>query len=541
MLEDVRTASSTLCKALDHYVSTCSKLCDYHLQECAADKTDELLNTVANEIRLVISYEEKLKKSKSSINVIRNSSPSAVPISTLPPEVLMRIFQIVADDQPEILDTTNTPFKLSLTFPKYPETLSHVCKRWRQTALASHSLWTQIDLVLHHPLGPGFLSRAKAHLKRAGQLPLDICMIDPTLGKDYLPYGKPYDFDDYDFLIFTGTPMRSLGLISYHGLHSEHCGFIEYCITNCAPGTLEKLIVNDATGRGGPYRFIESADRFHDPKTLQIELSEQMLECFWNSASILRLSTLYPYWTSQAYHRLTDLRLGSDKTQSVPISEAHIFGILKASPDLRALHLHLDLTESFPENVPIETIQLEELESLNLSAIVVDINPSQILRFIAPGRKPLQLSISEEPTDVVEQFLKRANVTQLRMITWGNYPPFKLLNLCPNIQILVLDVWGNMNSVNFQTVPERGGERDSDTPVNVRSLYILRCEGIGMIDLQNLVENHSVQELTLWETYPKVGADSKRNAYKPEVCALCPVVNYLTRKEKSPVDNWDRF
>ncbi|CAE6471089.1 unnamed protein product [Rhizoctonia solani] len=542
MLEDLRSASSALNEALDHYVNICAKLRNHYFEERAADKLDELLDHVANELQLVAWYGTKLKKADASLKVIRNSSTTTVPINRLPQEVLTRVFHIVVDDQPEILDATHAPFQISLSFPKHPEALSHVCFEWRQTALASHSLWTQIDLVLHHPLGPGFLSRAKAHVERAGRLPLDVRMVDPTLGKDYLPYGKPYDFNDYDFLAFAETPMHTLSLVSYHGLQNQHCEFIGYCIINSARQTLEKLNIKDATGRGGPYRFIESADSFHDPKSLQIELSEQLLDSFWCSASVLHLSGLYPYWTTRAYHRLTDLRLGSDKAQFVPVSEAHIVEILKASPGLRTFHLHLDLIESLPENAPVEMIHLEELESLNLSTIVVDINPSQILRFINPGRKPLQISISDEPTDVVEQFLKRSNVTQLRMITWGTYPPFKLLCLCPDLQVLVLDVWGTMDRVNFQTIPEQGDDCASDTPISVRSLYVLRCDGIGMVDLQKLVKNHSVQELTLWKTYPKSDGESKaRDAYKSEVCALCSVVNYLMERDRSPIDDWDQF
>ncbi|KAG8740943.1 hypothetical protein FRC11_015074 [Ceratobasidium sp. 423] len=542
LFEDFNNITAVLSAVLDDYVDTCAKLRDYYFQERVAEKLDEVLDRVAAELQLVTSYGTKLKQAEASMKVVRNNSPTIVPISSLPPETLTRIFQIVVDNQPEILDATRAPFKVSLSFPKYPETLSHVCFGWRQIAIGSHGLWTRIDLVLHHPFGPGLLARAKNHAALAGSLPLDVRMIDPTVDRDRA-YGKPreFEFEDFDFLAFAETPISGLSLVCYHGLQVEHYNFIGYCIMNGTEQTLEQFVIRDVCGRGGPYYFLESrSTNHHGRKGFQIDLSEQILDRFWSSTSVLRLAGLYPHWTSRAYHQLVDLRLGSDEAGSAPISEAQIIGILRASPGLRIFHLYLEPTDPLPDDAPISVVRLDELESLNLSSITI--NPSQILRFLTPGQNSLQLSIGGKPTEVVEQFLRRSNVTQLRMVAWETYPPANLLCLCPNLRLLVLDVWGNIEEVNFQTTLDQEGEGAPAIPTSIQSLYVLRCEGLGLADLQQTVKRHSVQKLTLWRTYPKVrSGSSSRNAYKSEISALCPVVNFLEGRNQSPMDNWDHF
>ncbi|KAJ1302167.1 hypothetical protein OPQ81_000995 [Rhizoctonia solani] len=543
IFEDLNKASTILSGALDIYLTTCAKLRDQYFQELATHKLDELLDRVANELQLVTSYGAKLKHAEALMKVIRNSTPTIVPINSLPSEILIRIFHIVVDAQPEPLDASGLPFKMSLSFPKYPEILSQVCFKWRQIAIGSHALWTRIDLVLHHPLGPGFLARAKAHVSRSGQLPLDVRMIDPTLGHDYLPYGVPYDFNDFAFLTFTQTPMNALSLVSYHGLHEEHYDFIHYCILNCAQKTLKKLVIRNSNDRNSQLYFIESGYNPQYPESLYVNLPVHSLDSIWYSTTVLHLAGLYPYWTSQGYHQLVDLRLGSDSTGArESISEAQMIAILKASPRLRIFHLHLKVNDALPENTPTSAIRLDELESLNLSSFRV--NPSQVLRFITPGQKPLQLSIFGQPTDVVEHFLRSSNVTQLRLVAWKGYPLTNALCLCPSLQSLVLDVWGTMDGTNFQMTPEPGDDGAMIIPIRLRSLYVLRCEGIGLTDLKNMVERHSIQELTLWRTYPMINDEhnsQSRAAYEFEVSALCPVVKYLGARQRNPMDDWDLF
>ncbi|KAH7345755.1 hypothetical protein B0J17DRAFT_641053 [Rhizoctonia solani] len=541
LFEELNSVTTAVCAVLDDYVNTCAKLRDHYFQERAVDKLDELLDRVANEIQLVASYGVKLKRAEASMKVVRNSSPSVVPISSLPPEILNHIFHIVLNNQPDPVDAMRAPFDVSISFPKHPETLSHVCFGWRQIALAAHDLWTRIDLVLHHPLGPRFLARAQAHVDRAGELPLEVYMVGSPQGRRHFLHSKPDEFEDFDFLAFGNTPMRAINVVSYRGLHDAHYSFIYYCIANCAQQTLKQLTIRDASPSGGSRRFIESTDNQHDSKSVEIDLPENVLEGVWNSTSVLRLVGLYPYWTSQAYHQLVDLRLGSENSPFPSISEAQVLEMLKASPRLRIFHILLDVTDPLPDTTL--TVQLHELESVKMNSVAVGGYETEILRFIIPSQKALQFSIIGQPTPAVEQFLRRSNVTQLRMVGWETYPPSNALRLCPNLQALVLDVWGNKEQVNFQTTPEHE-DGAMTTPMRLQSLYILRCEGLSLTDLQQIVEKHSVHELTLWMTYPMVGrGDSgSRPAYDYEVSSICPVVNYLKGRgrDRNPMDDWDR-
>ncbi|CAE6457659.1 unnamed protein product [Rhizoctonia solani] len=538
MLEDLRSASSALSEALDHYVNTCAKLRDRYFEERATDKLDELLNCVANELQLVTSYEIKLKQAEAPIKAVRNNSPVAVPISRLPPEMLARIFQIVVDDQPELYDAARDPFVASLSLPKYPERLSHVCFGWRHIALTTPSLWTRIDVVMNNSLGLRSLARAKVHAERAGRSTLDVYMTDPNLGPGKISYHKPNDFEDCSFLAFPKTRMRSLNLTSSCGLSDSHHRFICYCIMNCAEQTLKQLVVRYLPDQGTPYGFIVSADSRHGPKSLEIDLPEHSLENIWHSITTLRLTGMYPYWTSRAYHQLVDLRIGRDVLIGrAPISEAQLIDILKASPRLKIFHVHSAVTGPLTHGDPITSVRLEELESLNLSS--TQVNPSQILRLIVPGSRPLQLSIYGRPTDVVEHFLLRSNVTQLRLVAWGTYPPINALCLCPNLQVLVLDVFGIVGRANFQTVSD-----DHSQGADLRSLYILRCPRMQFIGLQQIVERHSVHELTLWNTHIMI-EDEDRSEFvrRSKISGLCPVVHDLSSSldDPDPMNSWDFF
>nr|GAT50125.1 fatty acid hydroxylase [Mycena chlorophos] len=101
--------------------------------------------------------------------------PAAVPMShmpivlrsrnlldRLPNELLTAIFLFAIDhDHDDPLTTT-------------PTTLSHVCRRWRQIALDSGSLWT--SLVFTYPTSPSQMSRILTYLSRSKNYPLDILL-----------------------------------------------------------------------------------------------------------------------------------------------------------------------------------------------------------------------------------------------------------------------------------------------------------------------------------------------------------------------------
>lgn len=79
-------------------------------------------------------------------------------MDNIPDELLLNIFYITVSDH------SNHPTEILA--------LTHVCSRWRATALSSGKLWTRI--VLTHPIYPGYLSYVNACLERSRSYPLDI-------------------------------------------------------------------------------------------------------------------------------------------------------------------------------------------------------------------------------------------------------------------------------------------------------------------------------------------------------------------------------
>ncbi|KAI0042985.1 hypothetical protein FA95DRAFT_503959 [Auriscalpium vulgare] len=109
-------------------------------------------------------YWKKERAIITAIASLRSQSNELAPVSRLPPEILTLVFTSLSD--------TNTP-----RFPRQPYryeprkaswiVVTHVCRRWRQTALEQRSLWARIQI----PMGKTW---ARAFLERAGPLPLSI-------------------------------------------------------------------------------------------------------------------------------------------------------------------------------------------------------------------------------------------------------------------------------------------------------------------------------------------------------------------------------
>lgn len=84
-------------------------------------------------------------------------------IHSLPPEMLLEIFQLACTYEPGI----STPPYLR-TASRMPVTLSRVCSLWRCLALGDSTLWTFLDFTQHGP------KPLKALLRRSGQQKLNV-------------------------------------------------------------------------------------------------------------------------------------------------------------------------------------------------------------------------------------------------------------------------------------------------------------------------------------------------------------------------------
>lgn len=107
----------------------------------------------------------------STLIAIRDAINLSRPVNRLPAEVLLQIFDNVTVPSSSRNDTTHQslvwPALFDFREPKRVVPLTHVCRRWRQIALASPMLWTTVDERSN-------IDIAATHLARSESAPLKI-------------------------------------------------------------------------------------------------------------------------------------------------------------------------------------------------------------------------------------------------------------------------------------------------------------------------------------------------------------------------------
>ncbi|CAE6505443.1 unnamed protein product [Rhizoctonia solani] len=566
MLEELHAASNLLSTALERYMDACSALHHTYQHKYDTNSAPELLNSVTNELKLVEDYKDRLTLAHIWIKRARNN-PANVPINSLPSEVLTRIFHLVQSQQPCPLRVTNHWSRDNpVIFPKHPDTLSHVCSRWRQIALASHTLWSHIDIALSCPLSRGFHERAKIYAARAYEAPLDIHFIDPGLVRqverfamgninarlaimhDWSESMHKNNPQDFDFLTSSTMPrINSLGLLVHYAYHLIYSRAMEHCFANCLPGDLTELIVHvPDEAHSIPTFFRTSSD---SPSSTEFFLSKQQLEIAWRSVTTLHLKGSYPGWTSTAYHGLTDLRLYG----GVRISSSELVNVLKASPGLRVLCCDFEITDLPSLGALIVPVALHELEILDLRQMA-EASVGRFLRWLNPGSKPLQLSFRGSPTSaLLKDFFTRSNVQELRVKGFTNVdeselPPV-MFYLPPQLRVLVIANWGwdtLYRGMRIGTVPHQC----NGTPPHLEldTLYMLSCHCEDLHNIQEIVKRYSPQRLILWDcqiTHPNrefpapVDLALLRPAIENDLVGHCPLVEFLGSEDPHPLQDWN--
>lgn len=538
MIEELQAASNLFATALERYLDACLAVRNCYLKGSRFESIlREHSERVVTERLLATSYETKLKQAKAAISLAVNSSTTTTTINSLPSEILARIFHLVSTANHCNIQLSD--FRVKANCPRYPDYLSHVCSRWRQVAIGSCTLWSHIDIVPYHPPSQGFLNRGHACAARSGHMPLEIHSIDP----DFRAL-----FDDISlvpFLTSVSTRIRSLELVLRSESWDSTRSYLNSFFGNCVPGMFTSLTLKDKSYLA--LGFIEAAENPPAHESLLLNLPRQFLDDLWHSITVLRLDGLYPYWTSKAYHGLVELRLHSSRH---PISESQLVGILKSSPGLRVLHLDLSVEDPCPRNTSINPASLEDLEYLSFHSDHYSYL-WLLLRWIAPGQKPLQLSISD--TDDMEQFLlggevkdffARSSIVKLRVhVSGGPILPLqvaKLLDLSPGLRTLALsDCTCEQDNSPVLESHKKNTSSLSSGP-HLDGLYMIRAH-IGFEELQEIVTRHSIQALTFWQCTFSVEERGVFNQeeFETHLSAICPVVSFVDFEEPSPIEDWD--
>ncbi|EUC58514.1 F-box-like domain protein [Rhizoctonia solani AG-3 Rhs1AP] len=219
---------------------------------------------------------------------------------------------------------------------------------------------------------------------------------------------------------------------------------------------------------------------------LELDSTEEDIETSFAPITVLHLRGIFPWWSSTAYHGLVDLRLLSTNAWS-HIQEVQLLAILKSSPGLRVLHFGLeihDLTAATERVVPVI------LQDLQIVKIFPDIDivtyttmcPGSLLRLLAPGTKPLQLSLEgfyiQDTTSLteLERFFARSRVA--RFYTRAMFPPLNLLlRHSAHLEQVVLD---DFASASHNKLPP--AELDVDESASLPRLSSLHITSSALFD-----------------------------------------------------------
>lgn len=463
--------------------------------------------------------------------------PTILPtINALPEELLLRIFLVVHAAESCCLQK-NGP--LLVYHPRVPELFSLVCSRWRHVSLRSSVFWSHIDLAPSHSLGEMLLTRGKVFAARAGHAPLAIHINDRTFS------GSHEDTDFYWFCTSIAARTWSLELGVLYTFGAFQRSVLDTFFLNCTPGTLNRLAITDRTVTR-PHGFLTVADSKYTTTSLgglslEIDIPQRQLEDLLFPITVLRLDGVYPYWTSQAYSGLVELRATCTSPSEISITEFQLVGILSNCPELRILCYDLQVMELSSGRVVPEPVHLNDLEVLLLKCS--DFSQQEaLLRLLLPGSKPLQMSTKFSsvalPTsngDKFTRFFQRSNITHLYIEATSNgaYPWFDdLLRLLPNLQALTL--------CNFSLIQTfKASHCEVVIPrLRLDTLRLKRCV-LWPNGFKQANEGVSIQEIALWECAGPFGADGSHPKFQRALAEIYPMVKFSDNQELFQVEDWD--
>jgi hypothetical protein len=366
-------------------------------------------------------------------------------------------------------------------------------------------MWSHIDIVLSHPLHTNTLLRAHLLGLRANPITLAVHVEDqpsrehPDEGGD----GLAHFFSSYS------ERTESLELRCFYN-KSEYRQPIRTFFSMARKGVLKRLVLIDksadcnacsffAPTNSGPSITNSAIGEYtlHELDTTLQEYEDLMLPL-----TGLKLSALYPYWTSQAYRGLIELQLipgrdagfGNMGTNAI-ISDVQLVDILRASPELRVFHFGLSI-QTLSESTP-RPAYMKDLEVFRLEYMHTD-EQQTVLGLINPSQKPLHMIWGTQthfgPLPLPSQslfakFFLSSHITRLSIKgMMSEFCFFQLLPLLPQLQYLALS----------QFIINIAGELEGYEPNFrgvLRRLHLLRCE-IYLGSLQLLVETISIERIT---------------------------------------------
>ncbi|KAL5633437.1 hypothetical protein ACGC1H_003806 [Rhizoctonia solani] len=472
-------------------------------------------------------FERKVQRARATIGIARNNSTVVVPIHRLSPELIARIFYHVVSSEICMLKHDGKG-----QLPRRSINLSHVCTHWRQIAITSPNLWSHIDVSPSILKNERSLSRTQTFLLRTGQLSLDL----------HIEYASEDDGGDGSSLNDFIAPLvpRTQGItcrVHPPLLVSEH-RFSQSALScflneNIIPG---KLTMLDLTVNRSSYTFFIQANE-HKPSfdSLSLNVSMHRLEELLLPITVLRVSALYPQWTSKAYHGLIELRLHTHDT-FLEIAESELVAILAHSPQLRVLELGIQVV---PADTLPKPIALHKLEVL-ITHIPSYWRLGRFLRLLDTNSSPLFMSVdSPYPEDKFNNnlvhFFSRSNVTKLCTAHFSRfYKSLQLVKLAHTIKKLAMS----------PPPIDPGALGEPGLPIQVRldTLYLLGNMSLDINQLRGVVDWSGIQKLVIWGDVYRATSDGRpivsMEFLRKELSDLGVDLEILSADAPSPMDSF---
>lgn len=542
------TTAKLLGFILNRYIKTYSAATEAYAtlgDPVRGSRANEFLECVQRELQALSTYETKIKQIKPTLAQFRNLARTIVPVNSLPPEILLRVFEQIHGSwiySQRDRCSINRPARSTLAAPLV--VFSHVCVRWRRIALSSPVLWSHLNITTSQLQRPSFdkiLTYCEFLASRTGSLGTSLRIdvvpnVTPDILANSIKLGRLY--------ASTGKGLEKLRLDNWTN-RNKFFSTIGLSLTSLKPQALKQLtLVNHSVAGASPTGIL-----------LDNAQAKAMDPCLRYITSLHLIDVCLPC-SNSAYSGLNDLRLiaSGGRYREFSVTTSQLRTILSSSPGLRIFHFNyqINLRGRALNGDPNHTTQipLEELEEVNIRGMAN--GHEHLLELISPGTKPISLSITGAgqnhnplhndhpiPTSVLA-FQERSNVCELYIEHQSASPmtfPFPSLTRNPLTKLRVLGLKGFALN---QTETTSSGQYSSS---RLEALRLRNCIIYPEV-LRGLVSAYAVRTVYVYNCDLAVGSkfvvpNLRDSKWKNKLAEMIPGAIFHDSPEPRSVGEWE--
>ncbi|KAL5640481.1 hypothetical protein ACGC1H_007659 [Rhizoctonia solani] len=379
---------------------------------------------------------QALETGMRKLHSVHNRSPTLVPISKLPREILVYIFYLICNHESKwgvncegLHDSLPNLNKISL-----------VCSQCRTLALDEPSFWSHLTFNPDRNSEPSNYSwnLLQRSIERSSGQPLCI-----TVLTDRFPRNLAQTQVAFDYLRPFSDNVKYLRVLDYNRYRT----FIPWFLGKLGAPSLQALTLLSADRASR--RLFENVDESYPA------LSDPKYESCLLSVRSLHLDQASIEWNSPVYRNLISLTLSSVSVgrRTHPTVD-DILGILSASPQLHTLRLHTTIFPSrddeTPSQVHLQALKYLDLRNTNMEGLL------QMLPRLHVSSKQLyfevEMHVDESYRAAMKEFLARTNIVKLLLKNKIDYTDSRgsidertvpalegFLSMVPNLRSLTID------------------------------------------------------------------------------------------------------